>query len=129
MAEPTPTFTSAPPDRIDLGQGAVLVRCRPERAAAAVAAINASLDHLRPWMAWAAEPATETGMATFFAVTHPDHPIQMLMKVPVLSNGEDPAAIVGFEMEQMILPRIEGQHVPRFIAAGDFVCGDSLLQA
>ncbi|MEQ1785954.1 MAG: GNAT family N-acetyltransferase, partial [Acidimicrobiales bacterium] len=25
-------------------------------------------DHLWPWMAWAAEPATEAGLATFFAV-------------------------------------------------------------
>ncbi len=44
----------------------------------------------------------------------------MLMKVPVLNEGEDPAAIVSFEMEQMILPRLSGAHVPRFIAAGDF---------
>lgn len=67
MTESGPTFASAPPERIDLADGAALVRCRPERAAEAVAAINASLDHLRPWMAWAAEPATEAGMATFFA--------------------------------------------------------------
>jgi RimJ/RimL family protein N-acetyltransferase len=32
-----------------------------------VAAINTSLEHLRPWMAWATEPATEAGMTTFFA--------------------------------------------------------------
>ena len=44
----------------------------------------------------------------------------MLMKVPLLREGEDPAAIVGFEMEQMILPRLTGRHVPRFIAIGDF---------
>ncbi|MDP1806394.1 MAG: GNAT family N-acetyltransferase, partial [Acidimicrobiales bacterium] len=31
------------------------------------AAVNASLQHLQPWMAWAAEPATEAGMAVFFA--------------------------------------------------------------
>ncbi|MEQ1647804.1 MAG: serine/threonine-protein kinase, partial [Hyphomicrobiaceae bacterium] len=60
------------------------------------------------------------GMAVFYAVTHPDHPMPMLMKVPILSEGEDPAAIVGFEMEQMILPKLTGRHVPRFIAAGDF---------
>jgi eukaryotic-like serine/threonine-protein kinase len=60
------------------------------------------------------------GMAVFYAVTHPDHPMPMLMKVPILSEGEDPATIVGFEMEQMILPKLTGKHVPRFIAAGDF---------
>lgn len=61
-----PTFATAPPERIDLGD-AVLVRSRAERAAAAVTAINASLEHLRPWMAWAGEPTTEAAMATFFA--------------------------------------------------------------
>lgn len=60
------------------------------------------------------------GMAIFFDVTHPDHDMPLLMKVPMLSQGEDPAAIVGFEMEQMILPRLSGKHVPRFVAAGDF---------
>jgi nucleotide-binding universal stress UspA family protein len=44
----------------------------------------------------------------------------MLMKIPQLVNNDDPAAIVGFEVEQMLMPRLEGQHVPRFIAAGDF---------
>jgi len=42
------------------------------------------------------------------------------MKVPVMSEGVDPAAIVGFEMEEMILPRLSGPHVPRYIAQGDF---------
>jgi eukaryotic-like serine/threonine-protein kinase len=60
------------------------------------------------------------GMAVFYAVTHPDHLTPMLMKVPILSEGEDPATIVGFEMEQMILPKLSGKHVPHFIAAGDF---------
>jgi serine/threonine protein kinase len=60
------------------------------------------------------------GMAVFYDVTHPNYDIPLLMKVPILSEGEDPAAIVGFEMEQMILPKLKGPHVPRFIAAGDF---------
>lgn len=60
------------------------------------------------------------GMAVFYEVSHPDHAIPLLMKVPMLNEGEDPAAIVGFEMEQMILPKLTGRHVPRFIAAGDF---------
>jgi serine/threonine protein kinase len=42
------------------------------------------------------------------------------MKVPYLGEGADPAAIVSFEMEQMILPRLAGAHVPRAIAVGDF---------
>jgi non-specific serine/threonine protein kinase/protein-serine/threonine kinase len=34
-------------------------------------------------------------------------------------EGEDPATIVSFEMEQMILLRLSA-HVPELIAAGDF---------
>lgn len=64
-----PTFQSAPPERIDLPIGLELVRCDTRWTSAAVTAINESLDHLRPWMAWAAEPATEAGMATFFAAS------------------------------------------------------------
>lgn len=60
------------------------------------------------------------GMATLWRVTRPDIDKPILMKVPILSEGEDPAAIVGFEMEQMILPRLSGPHVPNFVAAGDF---------
>ncbi len=60
------------------------------------------------------------GMATIWAVSHPDHPLPLLIKVPVMSEGVDPAAIVGFEMEEMILPRLTGPHVPRYIAQGDF---------
>ena len=60
------------------------------------------------------------GMAHLYAVTHPDHAIPMLMKIPIIAEGEDPATIVGFEMEQMIMPRISGPHVPRFVAMGDF---------
>ena len=61
------------------------------------------------------------GMALLWEVTHPDHPGgPLLMKVPRLFEGEDPAAIVSFEMEQMILPRLSGPHVPRFVAAAGF---------
>lgn len=55
-------------------------------------------------------------MASLWEVSHPDHPGPLLMKVPDLSEGGDPAALVGFEMEQMILPRLSGPHVPAFIA-------------
>ena len=62
----------------------------------------------------------EGGMATLRSVTRPDIDFPVLMKVPKLLEGMDPAAIVGFEMEQMILPRLSGPHVPKFVAAGDF---------
>ena len=61
------------------------------------------------------------GMATIWEVSHPELDLPMLMKAPVLDEGADPAAIVGFEMEQMILPRLGGPHVPKFIASGSFM--------
>jgi eukaryotic-like serine/threonine-protein kinase len=60
------------------------------------------------------------GMARLWRVSRDGEPMSLIMKVPILGEGEDPAAIVGFEMEQMILPRLSGPHVPKFIAAGDF---------
>ncbi len=60
------------------------------------------------------------GMAALWQVTRPGIDMPLLMKVPRLLEGEDPAAIVSFEMEQMILPRLADPHVPKFIAAGDF---------
>jgi serine/threonine protein kinase len=60
------------------------------------------------------------GMATLWSVTHPDIKLPLLMKIPLTSEGEDPAAIVSFEMEQMILPRLSGPHVPACFGTGDF---------
>jgi nucleotide-binding universal stress UspA family protein len=60
----------------------------------------------------------------------------LIMKVPLLYSSEDPTAIVAFEVEQMIMPKLKGKHVPRYFAAGDFdaqpyivmeqIAGDSL---
>src|SRR3954451_19813927 len=60
------------------------------------------------------------GMATLWSVTHPDIAVPLLMKIPRVSEGEYPAAIVSFEMEQMILPRLAGAHVPACFGSGDF---------
>ena len=60
------------------------------------------------------------GMATLWRVTNNDFQIPLVMKVPRLDYGDDPAAIVGFEVEQMIMPTLTGVHTPRFVAAGDF---------
>src|SRR5438445_3018425 len=60
------------------------------------------------------------GMATLWSVTHPGISVPLLMKIPRVSEGEDPAAIVSFEMEQMILPRLTGPHVPQCFGTGDF---------
>ncbi len=60
------------------------------------------------------------GFATIWAVTHADHADSMVMKVPIILDGDDGPTIVGFEAEQMIMPRLSGPHVPRVIAEGDF---------
>lgn len=44
----------------------------------------------------------------------------LIMKVPRIKGGEDPASIVGFEVEQMIMPALKGPHVPRYVARGDW---------
>lgn len=60
------------------------------------------------------------GMASFWRVTKPGVDMALVMKIPLLGPGEDPITIIGFEVEQMILARLQGPHVPRFVAAGDF---------
>jgi protein-serine/threonine kinase len=66
---------------------------------------------------WSVEPLQGEG-----APTLPEGcaGLPLIMKVPRIKGGEDPAAIVGFEVEQMILPALRGPHVPRFVARGDF---------
>ncbi|CAN7687934.1 serine/threonine protein kinase [Rhizobium sp. LjRoot254] len=60
------------------------------------------------------------GMARLWSVSKADIDMPLLMKVPRIGEGDDPAAIVSFEMEQMILPKLSGPHVPQFVANGDF---------
>lgn len=72
------------------------------------------------------------GMAALWHVTdlrdrHPLHlltddgsPPALIMKVPLLYSTDDPTAIVAFEVEQMIMPKLRGRHVPRYFGAGDF---------
>lgn len=59
------------------------------------------------------------GMADLWRATHPEIPFSLLMKVPKLANSADPAALVSFEMEQMILPRLSGRHVPKSFSVSD----------
>ena len=64
------------------------------------------------------------GMAQIWQVSEVNHAgdsrLPLVMKVPRIMGGEDPASIVGFEVEQMIMPMLAGPHVPKFIAQGDF---------
>ena len=60
------------------------------------------------------------GFASIWGVTHEGFPAPMIMKVPTILDGYDGPTIVGFEVEQMIMPRLAGAHVPRIFATGDF---------
>ena len=66
------------------------------------------------------EKLHEGAFATIWDVTHPDHLTPMVMKVPIIMDGYDGPTIVGFEVEQMIMPRLSGPHVPRVMGVGDF---------
>ena len=69
------------------------------------------------------------GMAALWRVTKlkgrqkkdgEEHSSDLIMKVPLLFSTDDPTAIVAFEVEQMIMPKLKGPHVPRYFDAGDF---------
>jgi len=60
------------------------------------------------------------GMATLWRVRDPRNATPLVMKIPRTGYGEDHAAIVGFEVEQMVMPLLTGVHAPRFVAGGDF---------
>ena len=60
------------------------------------------------------------GFATIWDVTNAKYRTPLVMKVPTILDGYDAPTIVGFEVEQMILPRLSGPYVPRLIAVGDF---------
>jgi eukaryotic-like serine/threonine-protein kinase len=60
------------------------------------------------------------GFASIWAVTHALHPGPMIMKVPTILDGYDGPTIVGFEVEQMIMPRLTGPHVPKVFGVGGF---------
>ena len=66
------------------------------------------------------EPLQPGGMASLWRVARDGDNLPMLMKIPLLRAGEDPLTIIGYEVEQMILPRLSGPHVPRFVGAGGF---------
>jgi RimJ/RimL family protein N-acetyltransferase len=61
---PTPQW----PLEIDAGDGVVLRAPDPIDAEAITEAVNSSLDELRPWMPWAADPATIDQQAVRLAV-------------------------------------------------------------
>jgi eukaryotic-like serine/threonine-protein kinase len=66
------------------------------------------------------EKLHQGSMAEIWLVRRPDVAGPLVMKIPSFRDSDDPASLVGFEVEQMILPTLSGVHVPRFLAAGDW---------
>lgn len=53
------------------------------------------------------------------SASHPDPGFEMVLKAPLLGFDDSSVGIIGLEMEQIVLARLSGPHVPRFVAAGD----------
>lgn len=60
------------------------------------------------------------GMAAIWRVSCPDVDFPIVMKVPFLDYEGDLSQLVGFEVEQMIMAELSGNHVPKLVANGDF---------
>ena len=61
-------------------------------------------------------------MARIYSVSYADgrlSPFPMVMKVPLMREGDGGENIVSFEIEHQLLQVLHGPHVPRFVAAGD----------
>ncbi len=69
---------------------------------------------------WRVSAVPSTAPAAPAAAQADGAALPLIMKVPRIKGGEDPASIVGFEVEQLILPVLHGPHVPLFVARGDF---------
>jgi eukaryotic-like serine/threonine-protein kinase len=78
---------------------------------------------------FAVGPRVHSGaMGTLFEVHGRDAGFPMLMKVPRLGDPSESAEmLLSFETEAMILPRLRGPHVPRFVAAGDITTAPYLV--
>lgn len=61
-----------------------------------------------------------SNLSDLWRVDRPGAEFSLVMKLPRLGPEADPASVVGFEVEQMILPMLTGPHVPRHVASADF---------
>jgi eukaryotic-like serine/threonine-protein kinase len=76
------------------------------------------------------------GMGSLWRATNPAFDFPLVLQLPFFDPGQDVSTIIGYEIEEMILKRLTGPHVPRFAGSGDlaimpyiameFVAGDSL---
>ena len=61
-------------------------------------------------------------MARIYQISYADgreSMFPMVMKVPLMREGDGAENIVSFEIEHQLLQVLQGPHVPRFVAAGD----------
>ena len=65
------------------------------------------------------EQLTAGGMGAIWRASRPDIDAPLILKVPFFAPGDDVATIVGFEVEELVMRRLEGPHVPKFFGAGD----------
>jgi nucleotide-binding universal stress UspA family protein len=90
-----------------------------------------SVAHLKPGTEIATyrvqEKLREGGMSVLYRVAPIAGGEAGLLKVPKLEFGSHPACYAGFEVEQMILGRIGGPHVPRLFASGESEFGPYLV--
>lgn len=85
------------------------------------------------------EQLAESEVTTLFYVTHPDHSLKMVMKVPKLHKKLPSSTYTGFESEIRILSGLNGRYTPKLIASGDmaecpyfvmeYIEGEDLQQA
>jgi nucleotide-binding universal stress UspA family protein len=59
------------------------------------------------------------GMGALWRATKAGIDVPLLLKVPFFDPGQDVSTVVGYEVEEMILKRLSGPHVPRFFGSGD----------
>jgi eukaryotic-like serine/threonine-protein kinase len=57
--------------------------------------------------------------AALWRVTRPGVDFPLVLKVP-RAAGEGATELVRFQVEQLVLPKLAGPHVPRFVATGEF---------
>jgi eukaryotic-like serine/threonine-protein kinase len=62
---------------------------------------------------------TSGGMGSLWNAVKPGIDYPLVLKMPFLDPGADVSTIVGFEVEEMILKRLSGSHVPKFAGSGD----------
>lgn len=65
------------------------------------------------------ERMAQGGMGTVWRARHPDFAFPVVLKAPFFDPGQDVSTIVGYEVEEMVLRRLSGPHVPKFCGSGD----------